>query len=171
MKRLVQLFLVLASIFRLAAESQQISLRLFVPQSTICKGASELQVELEMRNIGSAPVEISTAAVGHGFDAMALYSTESNVARFESLQVTGDRITRPARRSMMVQPRAAHTLQGAIVLDGAFFSEPGFYRIRTDYFERREDAGAGQSRAAVHATSNWVILQVESCSAGSKATP
>src|SRR4051794_18158794 len=142
------------------AESEQVELRLFVPESTLCKGTKEVQVRLEVQNVGSAPLGINMGAVGSGFDAIALYSTESNTARFESLQVTGDKITRPSRRSTLLQPGATQALQGTIVLDEAFFAEPGFYKIRTDYFVRRdEQRSTNQPRGTMHVASNWVILQ------------
>lgn len=166
------LALVLISMSTLGGENQQVALRLFVPDITICTGAEEVQVRLEVQNVGSAPLEIDLVAVGSGFDAIALYGTESNSARFESLQVTGDKITRPARRSRVLQPGATYALSGSLVLDRAFFSEPGFYKIRTDYFDRRvEQQSSRRSRSAIHATSNWVILQVEPCSARSKSKP
>ncbi len=172
MTRLPLLSFFLLSMCSLGAENQQVVLRLFVPESTICKGVKEVRVRLEVQNVGPAPVEIDLGALGSGFDAIALYGTESNSPRFESLQVTGDKITRPARRSQVLQPGASHALRGAIVLDEAFFAEPGFYKIRTDYFDR----GLGQqrtvrSRGAIHVSSNWVILQVEPCSTRSKSGP
>lgn len=172
MTRLPLLALFLVSMSSLGAENQQVVLRLFVPESTICKGLKEVQVRVEVQNVGSAPVAIDLAAVGSGFDAIALYGTESNSPRFESLQVTGDKITRPARRSQVLQPGAAHALRGAIVLDEAFFAEPGFYKIRTDYFDGgRDQPRIVRSRGAIHVTSNWVILQVEPCSTRSKSGP
>ncbi|MEW5980610.1 MAG: hypothetical protein AB1898_32950 [Acidobacteriota bacterium] len=170
--RVLLLLLVLMSMSTLGAERQQVVLRLFVPESTVCKGAKEVRVRLEVQNVGSAPVEIDLAALGSGFDAIALYSTESNAARFESFQVTGDKITRPKRRSQVLQPGATHALGGAIVLDESFFAEPGFYKIRTDYFDRREERrSTDRQRNTIHVSSNWVILQVEPCSARSKPQP
>jgi len=170
--RVSLLSFVVISMSALGAENQRVVLRLFMPQSTICKGAKELQVRLEVQNVGPTPLEIDLAAVGIGFDAIALYSTESNSARFESLQVTGDKITRPARKSQLLQPRGTYALQGAIVLDEAFFAEPGFYKVRTDYFDRRPEQGAaGRRRDAIHVASNWVILQVEPCAANSRLRP
>ena len=169
MTRVPMLWLILIGMSTFGAEHQQVVLRLVMPESTICKGAKEVQVRVEVQSVGSAPVEIDLAAVGSGFDAIALYNTESSAARFESLQVTGDKITRPARRSRVLQPGATQALEGAIVLDASFFGEPGFYKIRTNYFDRGEERRSNdRPHDTIHVTSNWAILQVEPCSASSK---
>lgn len=82
MTRLPLLALFLVSMSSLGAENQQVVLRLFVPESTICKGLKEVQVRVEVQNVGSAPVAIDLAAVGSGFDAIAC--TEPNQTRLGS---------------------------------------------------------------------------------------
>ncbi len=164
----VSLLLVLTCVFMLDAQDQQLVLRLFVHESTICRGTKDIPVRLEFQNVGSVSLQIDTASAGGGFDAMALYSTESNAARFESLQLTGDRMTRPVKRSQLLQPGATHGVDGVIILDQSFFAEPGFYKVRTDYFDRGEKPrGMGRGRTT-QVTSNWVILQVETCSPKTK---
>lgn len=164
----VSLLLVVIGACTVSAHSQQLVLRLFVPESTICKGAKDIPVRLEFQNVGPVPLQINTTSVGSGFDAMALYNTESNAARFESLQLTGDRITRPVRRPQLLQPGAMHGVDGLIILDQAFFAEPGFYKVRTDYFDRGAEPRGPARRRTTHVTSNWVILQVEACSPKTK---
>lgn len=165
----VSLLLVVFSACTVNAQCQELVLRLFVPESTICKGAKQIPVRLELQNVGSVPLQIDTTSVGSGFDAMALYSTESNAARFESLQLTGDRITRPVKRAQSLQPGARQGVDGVIILEQSFFAEPGFYKIRTDYFDRgAEPSDTSRRRRSTHITSNWVILQVEACSPKTK---
>lgn len=146
------------------AAEKEMMLRLFVPETTICSGTTELAVELEMRNTGSVSHDVEIGSLGSGFDAIALYSTVSNGARFETLQITGDRVARPTAGSVMLRPGASHTVRGTIVLDPSFFSEPGFYKIRTEYYQRRAtQTAAGTSTPSVHLVSNWAIVQVEPC--------
>ncbi len=167
MRKTPLLFWILIAVTSVAAESQRVSLRQFAPQSTVCSAAGELTVELVVKNVSSASLEVDANALGHGFDAIALYDTVSNVPRFETLQIVGDRITEPTRRLVMLLPGDTYVERRDIVLDPSFFSQPGFYKIRTGYFER---AGAAQSggppRRSFHVMSNWVIVQVNSCAEG-----
>lgn len=146
------------------AAEKEMMLRLFLPETTICSGTTELAVELEVRNTGSVTRDVEVGSLGSGFDAIALYSTVSNGARFETLQITGDRVARPTAASVTLQPGASHAVRGTIVLDPSFFSEPGFYKIRTEYYQRgtAQDA-TGAKQPSVHLVSNWAIVQVEPC--------
>jgi hypothetical protein len=143
------------------AVEKEMMLRLFLPETTICSGTTVLVVELDLRNTGSVNHDVEVSSLGSGFDAIALYSTVSNGARFETLQITGDRMERPKVSSVTLQPGASHAVRGAIVLDPSFFSEPGFYKIRTEYYQRRATQTVAET--SVHLVSNWAIVQVEPC--------
>jgi hypothetical protein len=148
------------------AEKEQISLRLYVAESTICEGTEKIPVEFEVWNFGRTPLEVDTRAVGNRFDVMALYNVESNTSRFAMTELVGDQITPPAGNYVVVLPGVAHIVRGSVALDRSFFSTSGFYEIRTSLAHKR----AGTLRAPakpqpewLYVESNRVILNVEPC--------
>jgi hypothetical protein len=154
------LLLVALAALSTADEGETLSLRLVIPDSTICAGTQRVPVELQLRNKSGKPVTINLRGFGGGFDAMALYDTESNSARLESLQLVGDpiRLSAPAQRS--IPPGATHISPASLELDQEFFAKPGFYKIRAEYSDRSGDPKVPNR----HMVSNWVIVQIEFCS-------
>ncbi len=153
----------------LAEAPSVLQLRLTLPESTVCKGSAEIPAELVIRNLSGEPVVVSLGKVGGAFDAVALYSTESNTPRLETLQIVGDPIKSRTPQTLKLEGGGSRTVKGAMSLDPAFFSEPGFYKVRTDYFAPAAPAKVTTTSATkAQAVSNWVILQIEPC-AGSDA--
>src|SRR5689334_9857352 len=122
------LLLVTLAALSTADADETLSLRLVIPASTICVGMRRVPVALQLRNNSGRPATIDLRGFGGGFDAMALYDTESNTARLESLQLVPDpiRLSAPAQRS--IAPGKTHISPASLELDQEFFAKPGFYK-------------------------------------------
>jgi hypothetical protein len=151
-----------------AAEKKEISLRLYVAESTICASTARIPLELEVWNFGTDPIEIDTKAVGDSFGATALYNTESNTPRIETLLVVGDQMLPPARQSVVIQPGAAYIVRRNVLLSRTFFFASGFYEIQASFAHKPAGISASSSKSKrkaewVYVKSNRVILNVEPC--------
>lgn len=164
MTRFLAFWLVLASMAVAADKDSRLVLSLVLPESAVCKGAKKLPVRLVFQNAGPTPVEIDLIGFGEGFYAMALYNTESNSPRFDSLSINRDGAASDSSRTVKLQPGMSHVLEGTEILDPDFFGEPGFYQVSISYSGRVVRQHTNRSRDSIYAGSNWAIFQVKTCS-------
>ncbi|MGH9643369.1 MAG: hypothetical protein ACRD3Q_13220 [Terriglobales bacterium] len=144
-----------------ADESKSVSLRLYLPESSVCVGTTEMNVEMEILNEGESEVVVSPKGFGSAVEFMALYDTADGRPRLESLQTVGDSFAKPVTATSTLNPGRSLKASGSVTLKTEFFNAPGFYKIRLGYSGNVMTKTRTSKR--VNISSNWVIFEIRPC--------
>ena len=142
-----------------------LSLRLSLPQSSVCLGATEIQVQTSLVNAGKTPVRVRSKGFGRIINFSSLYDTGSSRVGLKTRQIVRDSLIKPTPEFRKIDPDDAYPATGNVSLDRDFFAGPGFYGVRISY--SGDVIGKDGKIAPVDLFSNWAIFEVSECD-GSK---